>query len=176
MCRACAARRLPELRWEPDTAADPAAGEAAQGPGLDGAQTTAGRLRRCDVRSQQMSDDERAIRDLIGTWFAASKGGDLNTVLGLMSDDMIFMVPGRSFGKAEFRTASEGMKGMAFEAVSNVLEVQVAGDHAWCRTHLTVTVTPPNGSPVRRSGNTLSILQKQPDGKWMMIRDANMLA
>src|SRR4051812_36399474 len=123
-----------------------------------------------------MSEDERAIRDLINTWIAASRAGDLETVLGLMSDDVIFMVPGRSFGKAEFKAASEGMKGMAFEAVSDVLDVQVMGSDAWCRTHLTVTVTPPNGKTVRRSGNTLSILRKEPAGKWMMIRDANMLA
>ena len=123
-----------------------------------------------------MSEDERAIRELIGTWIAASKSGDLNTVLGLMSDDMIFMVPGRSFGKAEFKAASEGMKGMKFEAVSEVLEVQVIGNHAWCRTHLKVTMTPPNGNTLRRSGNTLSILRKEPGCKWLMIRDANMLA
>jgi uncharacterized protein (TIGR02246 family) len=123
-----------------------------------------------------MSDDERAIRDLIRTWFAASKAGDVNTVLSLMSDDMIFMVPGRAFGKPEFKAASEGMKGMNFEAVSEILEVQVTGKYAWCRTHLTVTMTPPNGNTVRRSGNTLSILRKEPNGKWVMIRDANMLA
>ena len=123
-----------------------------------------------------MSEDERAIRNLIRTWIEASKAGDLETVLGLMSDDVIFMVPGHSFGKAEFRAASEGMKGMDFDAISEVLEVQVMGDHAWCRTHLTVTVTPPNGNTVRRSGNTLSILRKDAGGKWLMIRDANMLA
>ena len=123
-----------------------------------------------------MSEDERAIRGLISTWIAASRAGDLETVLGLMSDDVVFMVPGRSFGKAEFRAASEGMKGMAFDAVSEVLEVRVMGDHAWCRTHLTVTVTPPNGNVVRRSGNTLSILRKEANGKWLMTRDANMLA
>jgi uncharacterized protein (TIGR02246 family) len=123
-----------------------------------------------------MSEDERAIRALIRAWISASKAGDIETVLGLMSDDVVFMVPGRSFGKAEFKAASEGMKGMDFDAVSEVLEVQVMGNHAWCRTHLTVTMTPPNGKTVRRSGNTLSILHKEAGGKWLMIRDANMLA
>src|SRR3954470_5583976 len=113
-----------------------------------------------------MGDDERAIRDLISTWIAASKAGDVDTVLELMSDDVIFMVPGRSFGKAEFKAASEGMKAMAFEAVSEILEVQIMGGHAWSRTHLTVTVSAPNGNIVRRSGNTLSILRKESDGKW----------
>jgi len=47
-----------------------------------------------------MSPDERAIRDLVDTWMTASREGDTATVLSLMSDDVIFMVPGREpFGK-----------------------------------------------------------------------------
>jgi uncharacterized protein (TIGR02246 family) len=42
-----------------------------------------------------MTDDERAIRDLVATWMKASEAGDVQTVLNLMADDMIFMVPGR---------------------------------------------------------------------------------
>ena len=122
-----------------------------------------------------MTEDQRAIRDLVSTWIAASRAGDLNTVLGLMSDDMVFMVPGSSLGKAEFKAASEGMKGMDFDAVSEILEIQVMGNHAWCRTHLKVTMTPPNGNTVRRSGNTLSILRKEPGGKWVLARDANLV-
>jgi uncharacterized protein (TIGR02246 family) len=123
-----------------------------------------------------MSEDERVIRQLIATWIDASKSGDLQTVLGLMSKDVVFMVPGRSFGKEEFAAASEGMKGMNFEAVSEVLEIEVLGNRAWCRTHLTVTITPPNGKPVIRAGHTLSILRKTQDGKWVIARDANLLA
>jgi cytochrome c556 len=58
-----------------------------------------------------MTDDERAIRDLVATWMKASETGDVNTVLSLMADDVIFVVPGREpFGKEEFRAASEAMK------------------------------------------------------------------
>jgi uncharacterized protein (TIGR02246 family) len=123
-----------------------------------------------------MTEDERAIRDLIATWMDASKKGDLQTVLSLMADDIVFMVPGRSFGKEAFVAASQGMQGTQFEGRSEVQEVEVLGDWAWCRTHLTVTAIPPNGNPVRRFGNTLSILRKKPDGKWVLARDANMLA
>ncbi len=35
-----------------------------------------------------MSRDELAIRDLIATWMKASQAGDLETVLGLMTDDV----------------------------------------------------------------------------------------
>jgi uncharacterized protein (TIGR02246 family) len=124
-----------------------------------------------------MTADERAIRDLVATWLAASKAGDLEKVLSLMADDVVFMVPGQKpFGKEVFAAASQGMKALRFEAVSEVLEIEVLGDIAWCRTHLTVTATPPNGTPVCRSGYTLSILRKRPDGGWRMFRDANLLA
>ena len=123
-----------------------------------------------------MTEDERAIRNLIDTWMEASKSGDLQTVLSLMADDVVFMVPGRSFGKDAFIAASHGMQGMTFEGRSEVQEIMVLGDWAWCRTHLTVTATPPNGKPVRRFGNTLSIMKKQEDGRWVLARDANMLA
>ena len=124
-----------------------------------------------------MSEDERAIRDLIANWIAATKAGDLQAVAGLMSDDIVFMVPGRkAFGKAEFMAASQGMKGMDFEGESEVLEIEIWGNRAWCRTHLTVTVMPPGAKPVKRSGYTLSILRKDEHGKWVIARDANMLA
>ena len=123
-----------------------------------------------------MTEDERAIRELIATWIATSRSGELQTVLGLMSDDVVFMVPGRAFGKEEFAAAFKGMKGMGFDAISEVVEVEILGNRAWCRTHLAVTITPSNGKPVKRSGHTLSILRKEPGGKWVMMRDANMLA
>ena len=51
-----------------------------------------------------MTDDERTIRDLVETWMAATKRGDLATVLSLMTDDVVFMVPGQSLSvKRHFR-------------------------------------------------------------------------
>jgi hypothetical protein len=34
---------------------------------------------------------------------------------------------------------------------------------------------PPGVNSVERSGYTLTILQKQPDGRWLLARDANLL-
>ncbi len=42
-------------------------------------------------------------------------------------------------------------------------------------TKLTVVVAPPGAKPTKRAGHTLSILEKQ-GGKWVLARDANMLA
>jgi uncharacterized protein (TIGR02246 family) len=59
-----------------------------------------------------MTDDERAIREVIATWMRASTAGDTATVLDLMTDDVVFLVPGQEpFGKEAFAAASSGMKG-----------------------------------------------------------------
>jgi ketosteroid isomerase-like protein len=43
-------------------------------------------------------------------------------------------------------------------------------------TFLNVTTIPRDGTaPTRRGGRTLSILDQQSDGWWLLIRDANML-
>lgn len=50
-----------------------------------------------------MNKDEQAICDLVETWLAATKKGDLATVLSLMADEVVFMVPGQEpFGKEAF--------------------------------------------------------------------------
>jgi len=123
-----------------------------------------------------MTEDEKAIRDLIATWMAATKSGDIETVLSLMTDDVVFMVPGQEpFGKKEFAAASKEMSGMHLEGTSEILELQVLGDWAFIRTHIDMTITPPAQDPVRRSGKTLSLLRKDSDGRWRLARDANLL-
>ena len=124
-----------------------------------------------------MTNDEREIRELVDRWMAASKAGDLPTVLSLMTEDVIFMVPGQKpFGKQAFAAASEGMKDARIEGTNDIQEIEVMGDWAYLRNHLTMTVTPPGGGkPMRRSGYTLTILRKDADGKWRLARDANLL-
>jgi uncharacterized protein (TIGR02246 family) len=83
-----------------------------------------------------MTDDERAIRDLVATWMKASEAGDVQTVLSLMADDVIFMVPGREpFGKDAFRVASETMKNARMTGTSDIREIKVLGDWACIRNH-----------------------------------------
>jgi uncharacterized protein (TIGR02246 family) len=124
-----------------------------------------------------MKNDEQAIRDLVATWLAATKSGDLATVLSLMSDDVIFMVPGQApFGKDAFAAAGQSMKGMQFEGTSEIAEIKVLGDWAWMRNHLRVTMTPAGGKPMVHAGWTLTILRKNVKGNWVVARDANLVA
>jgi len=107
---------------------------------------------------------------------AASKTGDLTTVLSLMADDVIFMVPGKAaFGKEAFAASSKELKNTRIEGTSDIQEIKVLGDWAWMRSHLTVSITQPSGKKSMRSGYTLTILRKESGGNWVIVRDANML-
>jgi uncharacterized protein (TIGR02246 family) len=124
--------------------------------------------------------DQTAIRALIETWHRATGIGDLATVLPLMADDAIFLAPERPpmRGPAAFAESLKGvLKAHTITSTGSVREVEVSGDMAYCWTDLKVTITPLDGtSPMVRKGPSLSILRRQPDGRWVLARDANMLA
>jgi uncharacterized protein (TIGR02246 family) len=123
-----------------------------------------------------VTEDESAIRELVDTWMAASRAGDIAAVLDLMTDDVLFMTPGREpFGKEQFRAASESMRDVKMDGRAEIREIEVLGDCAWIRNHIDLTVTPAAGGPARRSGYTLTILRKSADGKWRLFRDANLV-
>ncbi|PRE68451.1 YybH family protein [Burkholderia multivorans] len=127
-----------------------------------------------------MSEDERAIRELVDTWFVSSRRGDLATVLDLIADDAIFMVAGRPpFDKAAFAAASRDANAGATDAPKidgryRIDELRVLGDWAYMRNFIEIEATPPGGDTVRRSGHTLTIFRKQ-DGRWQLVRDANLV-
>src|SRR5947209_9857720 len=92
------------------------------------------------------SDDEAAIRELVDTWLAASKAGDTATVLSLMNDDVVFMVPGREpFGREAFAAAPGAMKNVRMEGKSEIRELRVLSDWAYIRNYIEMTITPEGG-------------------------------
>ena len=94
-----------------------------------------------------MQSDEQAIRDLVARWLAATKAGDLATVLGLMADDVVFLVPGAEpFGKQEFAAASKAMQGVELKAKAKSSSCTCWAIGPGCRSRLRVVVTPPGGA------------------------------
>ena len=127
-----------------------------------------------------MQSDEEQLRTLVATWMAATKAGDVDTVLGLMTEDVVFLVPGRPpMHKREFAAAAKAQAGAAapkFDGTSDIQEINVAGEWAFMWARLTVIATPPDGSPpIERAGHTLTVFNKQ-RGRWLLARDANLLA
>jgi len=123
-----------------------------------------------------MQDDERAIRDLVSAWITASNAGDIEKVLSLMADDVVFLVPGQKpMRKTDDVAGQTALKDIVIEAKSEIQEIKVFGDWAYLWTKLSVVMTPRGGTQATRTGNTLSILQKR-NGKRVLFRDPNMLA
>jgi uncharacterized protein (TIGR02246 family) len=127
-----------------------------------------------------MKTDEEAIRGVVALWQSASRAGDVDTVLSLMTDDVVFLVAGRApMNKAEFAAASRpppGQRAPTIAGSSDIQEVVVAGDWAFLWTKLSVVVTPSDGGPpMERAGHTLTVFRKE-NGAWRLARDANLLA
>lgn len=123
-----------------------------------------------------MSEDERAIRTLVAAWMEATLRGDVDAVLGMMTDDVVFLVPGMDpFGKDDFAASAREARSAAMTGRSSVQEVQVAGDWAFLRTRLAVAVRPRGSAEtIRQEGHALTILRRD-KGRWLVARDANLL-
>jgi len=126
-----------------------------------------------------MQNDEHEIRQLVSTWMSATKAGDAEKVLSLMTDDAVFLIAGQPpMRKSDFAVAARAQASGAapkFDGASDIQEIKILGDWAFMWQQLTVVATPPNGdAAVTRSGPTLTIFTKQ-NGKWLLARDANML-
>ena len=126
-----------------------------------------------------MADDKQMIHDLIDDWARASGAGDLETILSLMDEEAVFLIAGRPpmRGREAFGTQfKQVIEQVRMEVSSDIQEIEVSGDIAYCWNNLSVTVTPLRGGPpMKRSGPTLTIFRKH-DGNWVLIRDANLLA
>src|SRR5258706_2007848 len=100
------------------------------------------------TRNPIVDADEKEIRELVATWMAASKAGDTQTVLGLMADDVVFLVAGQPpmVGKAAYAAAAtpqSNRESPHFDGRSEIQEIKVDGKWAVMWTKLTVVVTPP---------------------------------
>ena len=126
-----------------------------------------------------MKSDEEQIRELVSTWMTATMSGDVETVLDLMTEDVVFLRPGKpAMHKSEFGAALRSQAGgdaPKFAGTSDIREIEVSGDWAFMWNHLTVVATPPDGgTQTTRTGYTLTVLRRQ-SGRWLLARDANLL-
>ena len=57
------------------------------------------------------------------------------------------------------------------------MEVVVVGEVAYTRSRDSLTVSPrADGEESRLAGDRMTIYRKQPDGRWLLARDANVLS
>jgi uncharacterized protein (TIGR02246 family) len=127
-----------------------------------------------------MTADEHSIRNLIALWHSATAAGNIDTVLDLMTEDVVFLSAGQApmLGRKTFASGLRGLLSQRrIESTFEIQEIIISGDlaYAWTQLHVRI-ITRESGDTMVREGNALSILRKETDGRWRVTRDANMLA
>ena len=126
-----------------------------------------------------MGPDEGAIREVHSTWIAAVNAGDLARLLGLMADDVVFLNPGQaSFGRDGFSPGFSAAHEQArIHCISELEDVVVVGEVAYTLSRDSVSVTPRAGDEeMQFAGHRITVYRKQPDGRWLLARDAHTLS
>jgi uncharacterized protein (TIGR02246 family) len=127
-----------------------------------------------------MTPDEKAIRQLVADWMTASLANDIDKLGTMLAEDVIFFRAGQPPMKGRdtfLKLARENKNKMSVKGHAETQEVQVVGDVAYMWNRLSITVSPHDGSaPFTKTGETLSVLRKEPSGRWVLARDANLLS
>lgn len=125
-----------------------------------------------------MRPDEREIREVHSAWIDAVNAGNLVRLLGLMTDDVVFLSPGqapftRDQFSANFSTAHQQVR---IQCISELEEIVVVGEVAYTRSRDALSVKPRAGGEARQlAGYRITVYRKQPDGRWLLARDAHTL-
>jgi uncharacterized protein (TIGR02246 family) len=126
-----------------------------------------------------MEPDERAIRELHSAWIDAVNAGDLVCLLSLMADDVVFLNPGKApFGRDGFPAGfSAAHQQSCIHCISELEDVVVAGEVAYTLSRDSLSVAPrAGGEAMQLAGHRLTVYRKQPDGRWLLTRDAHTLS
>jgi uncharacterized protein (TIGR02246 family) len=126
-----------------------------------------------------MGPDERAIRQVHSTWIDAVNAGDLVCLLSLMADDVVFLNPGHApFGRDGFSPGFSAAHQQArIHCISELEDVVVGGEVAYTLSRDSLSVTPrAGGEALRFAGHRITVYRKQPDGPWLLARDAHTLS
>jgi uncharacterized protein (TIGR02246 family) len=126
-----------------------------------------------------MEPDEQAIREVHSTWIDAVNAGDLVCLLSLMSDDVVFLNPGQApFGRDGFTAGFSGAHQRArINCISELEDVVVVGEVAYTRSRDSLSLIPrATGEATQLAGHRITVYRKQPDGRWLLARDAHTLS
>jgi uncharacterized protein (TIGR02246 family) len=126
-----------------------------------------------------MGPDDRAIREVHSTWIDAVNAGDLGRLLPWMADDVVFLNPGqapvgRDGFSANFSAAHQQSR---INCISELEDVVVVGEVAYTLSRDSLSVTPrAGGEAIQLAGHRMTVYRKQPDGRWLLARDAHTLS
>jgi len=122
------------------------------------------------------SDEER-IRELAEVWAEAVRAGDVETLLDLVTEDVVFLPPTGDPIRGRPRVGDLYRQAFAqrrLEPSVVVEEVRIFGDHAMSWGTDALTSTPKGGgAPIERSGRSMSVHRRGDDGRWRVSHGIN---
>jgi uncharacterized protein (TIGR02246 family) len=111
-------------------------------------------------------------------WIGAVNAGDLDRLLGLMTNDAVFLSPGQApVGRDGFAPGFLAAHQQAhIRCVSELQEVVVVGDAAYARSRDSLSVIPRDGAKAMQlAGDRLTVYRKNEGARWLLARDAHTL-
>ena len=127
-----------------------------------------------------MDPDQQAIRLLIAAWLQATAADDLEHVLDLMADDVVFLNPGQApLGREGFPPGFSAAHQQArIHCVSELEDIVVVGEVAYTLSRDSLSVIPRDsgeagGEAAQLAGHRITVYRKQSDGRWLLARDAH---
>ena len=122
-------------------------------------------------------DDEQAIRKLAADWKVAIKNKDVPRLLNFITDDAVFLTsntPPLKGKKAVELLYRDIFARFNVEQETTTEEVEVDGDRAFTWGTDALTLIPvAGGNLIKLKGYGMTILQRQPDGSWRIMRGIN---
>jgi uncharacterized protein (TIGR02246 family) len=125
-----------------------------------------------------METDEQQIRQLMADWRRRTEEGDVEGVLALMTDDVVFLTAGNPpMTKTDFAAGLRSFAGkVPMETAQEVKDLHVSGDLAYAWSYISVAMTSPEtGDRTERAGHALTVFRRSPAGTWLLARDANLM-
>jgi uncharacterized protein (TIGR02246 family) len=121
---------------------------------------------------------EKELREALAAWLRATDADDAEALLPLVALDAVFLAPGRApvEGREAWKSAREPRPG-GVHFHCDVQQVAAYGEagHAWGEVALVIPAA--EGAPeIRVEGHTMWLFRKDAAGRWLMAREARMLA
>lgn len=111
-------------------------------------------------------------------WMRAATRGDLDSVLGVLAEEVVFFLPGRPALRGRDLFAEgfrEALRHSHIEGVSEIQDIRIADGHAYCWSQLSLSITPRQGGlSRRRAGSALAVFRQDREGGWKLIHYANL--
>lgn len=132
-----------------------------------------------DAAEEKAKTDREKIEALHQTDMKASMANDVDTLLGLWTDDGVMIRPEGEVVKGiqaitqQMESYREQLKNITFtQYLIGFKEVKVIGDHAyeWGDYHHKFFTKDNPGKKLEQKGRLMRILRRLPDGKWKVAR------